>query len=220
MKYQLTWNPDTESGFVMNDVYKKGYAFEGIPLKPLMETINYEAVVYDTINDIYKITISGTTTDMTDEQKLEAQNACFLWIDNTYIPTAQALEIYRKNKYKSFKNMFSGKIEALAPRTPFHEMASWQVQESEAKRWDAQTLADKTANVYPTPFVDALLTARNITSETKQSLVDIIIFKSNAYKVNYGAVLGEYHATLKLIEVATTQAEIDAVEWQTYVLPV
>jgi len=87
----------------------------------------------------------------------------------------------------------------------FWEPASYITQEKEAREWNNDNTID-------TPFIDALLTSRNL-GETKQELVDKIIGHADAYITEYANLLGKYQSLVKQIQNATTVEEVIAINW-------
>lgn len=84
------------------------------------------------------------------------------------------------------------------------EPASWGTQEREALAW----VEDNTSE---TPFIDLLLTARDL-DETKADLVSAIIYNAEAYRVFFASHLGKLHKIQKAIKNATTIAELKAID--------
>jgi uncharacterized protein YtpQ (UPF0354 family) len=88
----------------------------------------------------------------------------------------------------------------------YYEVVSFSYQVEEADKY----LADKSAD---TPFINALLAARNFEGETKDSLVAKIKEKASNWAVYYAGQLGKYHRKVKELEDATTLDAIIAVSW-------
>ena len=87
----------------------------------------------------------------------------------------------------------------------FWEPASYTKQDKEARAWNVD-------NNVATPFIDSLLTARNL-GETKQELVDKIIKKADAYTTAYATLLGKFQNLIHKIQACTTVADVAKVVW-------
>ena len=205
MQYQLKWNADTESGFVMNDIYRKGYVFEDLSLKPILSGFEYESLVYDTATSTFTLTVNSITLNMTNDQKVAALNACSGWLDTTYVFSTEEFEIHKQNKLITELAYFNTKVDAIAPFTPSHEMTSWRKQEEQAKAWFDNNLVD-------TPIIDSIMVTRGGV-ETKSEFVDLILTKAALYESAYGALLGKWQKLYKQIILATTKEELNAIVW-------
>ena len=82
----------------------------------------------------------------------------------------------------------------------YWEPGSFETQEKEAKAWNSD-------NSVKTPFIDTLLTIRNL-GETKQELVNKILAKADAYRTTFAKMLGKYQSLIKQIDAATTVDEV------------
>jgi hypothetical protein len=94
---------------------------------------------------------------------------------------------------EKLRGEFESKVQASLGDFMFSEVASWPKQEAEARA----VIADETS---VTPLIDALVIARGL-GETRIELANKIIANADAYAQVVGALLGEYQAKLKAIEV-------------------
>ncbi|MDD3463285.1 MAG: hypothetical protein PHW07_06545 [Sulfurospirillaceae bacterium] len=181
-------------------------------------------VVWDfEANGWYEATVvNGITGAIVGEMKNEDTQNCF-YVRKTLIDPqlctacqiynlAQGrfdidIEIVKKNKLIKLTQDFSVFIKSIIGEAPVSEISSWNVQEKEARAWVLDTEIQ-------TPFIDALLTGRNIEGETKESLINIIITKADNYKAFYGQQLGRLHVKQKLIENATSVEELKFITWE------
>lgn len=115
------------------------------------------------------------------------------------------IEIVRRTKKNKINFEFNQAVQTQVGIIGFGEVASWKLQEDEARAWVSD-------NTIATPLVDALLSGREL-GETKAELIGKIIAKADAYKMFYGYLLGRLHLRIKQIEEATTIEEVKAVEW-------
>jgi hypothetical protein len=93
------------------------------------------------------------------------------------------------SKYQRREGSLSYKI-AL----PIAKVDYWDIQIKEAEAWTAD-------NTTPTPYVDALYASRNseVTTETKEELINKILTKSKVYVTVYGKMFGKYQVQLEAI---------------------
>lgn len=203
MIYQLKWNANDTAGYIVNDIYPKGYVFEDPLLKPILANTAYESLIYDELTNTYTLIINSVETDMTAAQKIEVLNACSGWVDTTYIYEELAFDIHVKNKKTALKAFFNTSVEQMVPNVTAHEMASWRKQEEEARAWVVDTTA-------PTPMIDILLVARDL-GEAKVELVDKIILNADANLEIYSEYLGRFQKAIRLVDAATTKEELQAI---------
>lgn len=105
-------------------------------------------------------------------------------VERSLEPTVDELSSAAQLEFQSeIKNITGG-------ATP-EEIASWETQKLEAFAWTSDNYAT-------TPYIDALLAARNL-GETKQELVSKIIGKSNAYAQLHAQALGKYQSNINKI---------------------
>lgn len=205
MRYQLKWDEETLSGFVRNDVYKKGYVFEGLFLKPKLP-FDYESLEYDEVLDIYVYSVNNKTISMDKTTKVNILNVCSGWVDTTYIDNPKNLEIHRNNKYIAELSRFNEMVKTIVPNTPTHEMISWRKQEQQARAWSLD-------NTNKTPIIDALLISRDIALEDKESLVKNIVLKAEQYEMVYGSLLGRWQKISKAIAKADSKEALKGITW-------
>lgn len=174
MKRIFNYNADLNSGYIISTVYPKGYVFEGAALKPTL-TFGYESFIFDDFNKAYTVTINGTTTDMTVEQKLEFTNACTTWTDTTYITAERTFEILQSERLLAFKQMFLTNVSTMSDGTSSDEMASWLKQEAQARAWkayDPTPVAADVVTVIPATY-DA--NGVELTAETTTTTSELVI---------------------------------------------
>jgi hypothetical protein len=95
-------------------------------------------------------------------------------------------------------------ISALVGTTDQYELASWAKQEEEARAYVSD-------NAVITPLLSGMIVARGL-GETVLDLAHKIIAKADAYQAAYALILGTYQAKQKAISVATTVAEVQAIQ--------
>jgi hypothetical protein len=142
-------------------------------------------------------------TEIAPSTSADKWNGTTWEIPITLLPT---LDESKEQKNSDLKQSQKAELETLLGVTAEGETDSFVVQENEARAWNSD-------NTIATPFIDALLSSRAIESETKQSLVTLIIQKADAYAVAYATILGKFHRLTKQVETATTVEEIEAVVW-------
>ena len=202
--YIIKWDSVTESGYVVNEVYPKGYVFEGVAQKPVLG-FEYEDITFDEIHNLFEAVVNGKVVVLTTSQQTQVKEAVMMWVDTTYVSAEQTLEIHRANTVLAISDRFDYLVSQLAPHTSSHEMASWATQEAEAIAYSNDTSA-------PTPLLSELVLSRDV-GETLSTLVDLVLLKAQAYRLAYGKLLGRSHKLLKIIEGATTKEELQAVVW-------
>ena len=203
MKYQLRWDAETESGYVVNDIYSRGYVFGDPLLKPVLENTGYESLIYDELTNTYNIIINGVETAMSAAQKIEGLNACSGWVDTSHLSVELTLATHADNRKKAIKAFFTNSVNQLVPNLTSHEMVSWRKQEDEARAWLDSNLA-------VTTIIDILLVERDL-NETKAELVDKIIINADLYITTYAGYLGRFQKAIRLIDAATTKDEINLI---------
>lgn len=105
---------------------------------------------------------------------------------------------YYKNYLLNIQeSVLINELNTILGRLAFGEQISWSIQEKEAFEYTQNTSA-------LTPFVDTLLSSRNIHGETKEILISKILNKSESFKLLYASLLGNFHSKQKEIEEATT----------------
>lgn len=201
IKNQIKWDGENSSGYVLNQIYTKGYVFEDILLKPDLG-YDYESVDFDQTRDIYQVTVNGIDKVLTAEDKINLLNVCTRWVDTTYF-VEKTFDDEKTHAKEVELILFNKEVIGLGLTAPSHEIASWPIQLEEAKAWNAD-------NLFVTIFIDKLLLAR-ANGETKQELVDKILTKSEAYTLTYSNALGNYYRVIANIDAATTPAELSTV---------
>lgn len=150
----------------------------------------------------YYVDLNNHVQSFTEAQLLLVESACTSWVQplgQEGNPTVAQAKLSKKHKYVSEFELTISSMVGVDVTTS--EMASWTKQEAEARAWTADNNA-------VTPLIDNLLIGRNITGETKASLVDTIIAKADGYAQGYALVLGMYHAKQKQLEACTTVEQI------------
>lgn len=198
----MKWYSELDSGYVVNDIYNKGYAFEDLSQKPILP-FEYEDLFYSQIEDVYRVVIGGEVFNMTDDQKSAVLSATIVWMDTRYnTDDNQQLDSFKQTKKESLLAGFNEYVKNMAPDTSNHEMISWTKQENQARAWEKDHGAE-------TPIIDNLLISRD-NNESKQDLVTKIIGKADMYEIAYAGVLGRYQKDIKRIDEATTHDEVIA----------
>lgn len=90
---------------------------------------------------------------------------------------------------------------AITSSYPKHEVDTWPSQLNEAKAYKLDALA-------PTPTIDAIVTASGL---TKLAVADGIIAKAALFHAMAGQIVGKRRKLTTQIEVATTNAAVEAV---------
>lgn len=197
MKYILKWNQELESGYVLNEVYPKGYVFEDVSQKPILH-IQYQDVNYDEAVDVYTLTINESTRVMTDEEKSFVKAVAVKFTDTRYGGT-KTVQDKKSELLTAMTAGFTHNVEGLAGFTPSHEMDSWDTQQAEAEAY----IADNTS---VTPLIDAILETRG-TKYTKVQFCYKVVEKAIYYKANYGKLLGTYNKELDAVEAIVTEED-------------
>lgn len=118
--------------------------------------------------------------------------------------TEMILSAAKKQKLKDLNNSAQAFIDTNsgANLVPDFEFASWSIQASEAKAWQA----DKAA---PTPVLDGIATARGIPADTLKAAA---LRKTLAYEQLAAHVAGQCQALQSKIEAAKKQSDLDKIE--------
>lgn len=99
------------------------------------------------------------------------------------------------------RDVFENYLTKLTESYPRSELDSWTKQETEARNY----LLD---NNYPTPFIDALSTARNM---DKYNLVLKIVEKANLFATESAKLIGERQRLEDAIMAATTLEQLPVI---------
>lgn len=196
-KIILKWNQELESGYVLNNVYPKGYVFEGVAQKPILH-IDYQDVNYDESVDVYTLTINESTRIMTDEEKSLVKAVAVKFTDTRYVGT-KTVQDKKLELLTALTSGFNYHVSGLAGGTPSHEMDSWVTQQAEAEAY----IMD---NAKVTPLIDSILETRG-DKYTKLEFCYKVLEKAIFYKANYGKLLGAYNKELDEVEAINTEEE-------------
>lgn len=110
------------------------------------------------------------------------------------------LESIKDNKLSEIKKQYNDSISQLVDEsTTQEEKDSWDLQETEARAYLSDFGAD-------TPLIDNMLLTRP--SYTKETLVEVIIYKADLYKQHFGKILGLYQERIKLLNEAETIEDV------------
>ncbi|MDY7537623.1 hypothetical protein RGU72_05060 [Undibacterium sp. 5I1] len=123
----------------------------------------------------------------------------FKWVDHRDIETT------KRNKLSIINADCSLALERIKSSYPRGEVDSWSKQELEARNFIASSDAK-------TPLLSALAEAREIDMPT---LCSKIIAKADAFASASGALIGERQRCESLINAATTNEEVDAIQMTT-----
>jgi hypothetical protein len=114
--------------------------------------------------------------------------------DGVYVADDEAIKKEQKEKYEvsalnELNNEYELKVLALANNIPNSEKLTWTKQEMEAREY-------KKDNTYPTPLLDAIVSARKI---DKEIFINKVIEKADAYSQAIGYLTGERQAKEELL---------------------
>lgn len=135
----------------------------------------------------------------------------FKEIINVYDFTAKTwsvdMEDARKCRLHKIKDAYNDAISGKYKTDELvdYEPVTFQIQVAEAKQYKLDATA-------PTPFIDMLILARGFDGETRETLIDKILYKNSLF-THIATELGLYHKLLKRIEDATSLDQLRAVEW-------
>lgn len=186
MEKIITWNASSNNGAFQKQT-ELGVYSDLITTKPIF-SFSFTDMEY--VEQVDRYTIDGNY--MNESQKAET----LAYINALIIP----IEWYKNTKKIQFSGAYQNAISTMIGEVDSTEMVSWVKQEAEARAW----ILDNTAL---TPVIDNLLIGRNF-DETKQQLVDKIIFKADQYAVVHSQTLGQYHNKLRQLELCTTVNEV------------
>lgn len=119
------------------------------------------------------------------------------------LPTIESLI---SNKRYEINDAFESSMQQITKGYPANEVSSWAKQESEARAYTVNHLAN-------TPLIDALASSRSV---DKADLVGHIIAKADLFASISGALIGRRQAledTLDALPATATPEEIAAIVW-------
>lgn len=121
--------------------------------------------------------------------------------DYTTEEASEALQQAKARKVREINAAYEQELHAVLRDYPDAETKTWDKQESEARAW----LADNSA---PTPYLDGLATARDL---SKSELVARVIAKADAWIALSASATGKRQRLEDEIEAATDMAVLDAI---------
>ena len=186
----LTWYAPSNNG-AFQKVTEVGYFSELLAKKPTF-SFSFTSMSYNEQNGDFNI----DGVPMSAAQRQEVLNE----INAFVVP----FDWFKAIKTMQIRSAYTSAIRAIVTEDSY-EIASWSKQESEARMW----IADNTVN---TPFIDVLLSSRNL-GETKAELVDKIILNADAYALEYSKILGKFQNISKLLSAAKTKDELSTIVW-------
>lgn len=186
----LTWYAPSNNG-AFQKLTEFGYLSDMLTSKPTF-SFEFTNMSYNEQNNDFSI----DGIPMSDKQKQE--------VLNTIVSVQVPFSFYKAVKTQEINDKYQQELRTLTTANSY-EAVSWTKQEVQARAW----VTDNSIN---TPFVDALLVARNM-GETKEEFVNKIIAKADVYETLYGQILGKFHNREKALDSASTLEELKAIAW-------
>lgn len=118
-------------------------------------------------------------------------------VDNNYFKPS--LDKLKAEKIKSLRDAFDGRITAIKSDNAAYEPETWTTQNTEWTSYIQNPLN-------PTPYVDALASARGITREE-------LMVKIGNKVVGIATLQGTQHGIEDQIKAATTEEELNNISW-------
>lgn len=139
-------------------------------------------------------------------EKGEDGKWCQTWEvrDYTSEEAAEAMERAKARKVREINAAYEQELGAALKDYPEAETKTWDKQEAEARAW-------VTDNSAPTPYLDGLATARDL---SKSELVARVIAKADAWIALSASATGKRQRLEDEIEAATDLAVLDAIQWE------
>lgn len=134
----------------------------------------------------------GTKRDMTDKEISEVMNKARNWVQPLGQEGNPTPEQSRLIELSEARRSLEQRAQEITGQVPYAEMASWPIQEAEARA----LVADPGAS---TPFIDNMVAARGL-GETREELAGKIIANADYYRDQFAGALGNYQKSLKDIE--------------------
>ncbi|MBZ0105434.1 MAG: hypothetical protein K8H84_07355 [Sulfuricella denitrificans] len=115
------------------------------------------------------------------------------------LPVPASLLEAKAARTQALRDYFEAIVSAVKADAAPYEIATWETQRTEYMAWEAN-------NASPTPYVAGLASARGMT-------IPDLMAKIAAKVTAFAALQGTQHALETAINAATTQDELDAIQW-------
>ncbi|MBZ0103994.1 MAG: hypothetical protein K8H84_00035 [Sulfuricella denitrificans] len=115
------------------------------------------------------------------------------------LPVPASLLEAKAAKTQAIRDYFERVVQSVKAAAAPYEIATWETQRTEYMAWQADPAT-------PTPYVSALAAARGLT-------VPELMAKIAPKVAGFATIQGTQHRLEKLVEAATTIAEVEAITW-------